>query len=85
MLRTTKVTVVLSDHSPFISFVCSNLDKSVPFKVPQVTASYKEYFIEELSRSFFKQGITLPKCNGYLSLSNVCDGAGMNFFKRPCS
>ena len=42
----------------------------------EVPGSSPNHGMEELSRSSFNHCFTPPRCNGYLALDNLSDGAG---------
>ena len=44
----------------------------------EVPSSSSNHGMEELGRSFFNHCFTPPRCNGYLELGNLSDGAGMS-------
>ena len=44
----------------------------------EVPGSSPNHGMEELSRSSFNHCFTPPRCNGYLTLGNLSDGAGMS-------
>ena len=44
----------------------------------EVLGSSQHHGMEELSRSSFNHCFTPPRCNGYLALGNLIDGAGLS-------
>ena len=46
----------------------------------EVQGSSPRHGMEELSRSFFNHCFTPPRCNGYLALGSLSDGAGSSSF-----